>query len=310
MNLQQLRYVQATVKFNLNLTEAANALYTSQPGVSKQIRDFEEELGVEIFERKGKRLTCITEPGKEVVNIIDRIVVELENLRKVADHFSMKDQGHFILATTHTQARYALPPAIQKFKEIYPKVHLALHQASPTHIVKMLIDGDADLGIATEALENHPELISFPCYEWSHILIFPKGHPLEKVNEIDFNELAKYPLITYEPGFTGGSHIDEAFKKNNVSADIVLTAMDADVIKTYVELGMGVGIVASMAFNVDRDANLVSREAKHLFGVNVTRLAIRKSSYLRDFILQFIAIFSPHLTADVVKKAFNGESVV
>ncbi|HET8705270.1 MAG TPA: LysR substrate-binding domain-containing protein, partial [Pseudomonadales bacterium] len=247
MNLQQLRYVQATVKFNLNLTEAANALYTSQPGVSKQIRDFEEELGVEIFERKGKRFTNVTEPGREVVSVIERIMVELENLRKVADHFSMKDQGNFILATTHTQARYALPPAIKTFKESFPKVHLSLHQASPAHIAKMLVDGEADLGIATEALENHPELISFPCYEWSHVIIFPKDHPLAKLEKVEFEDLIKYPLITYEPGFTGGSHIEEAFKKNNVNADIILTAMDADVIKTYVELGMGVGIVASMA---------------------------------------------------------------
>jgi len=306
MNLQQLRYVQATVRFNLNLTEAANALYTSQPGVSKQIRDFEEELGVEIFERKGKRFTNVTEPGREVVNIIDRIMVELENLRKVADHFSMKDQGHFILATTHTQARYALPPAIKQFKESFPKVHLSLHQASPAHIAKMLVDGEVDVGIATEALENHPDLVSFPCYEWSHVILFPKDHPLAQLDTISLEDLTRYPLITYEPGFTGGGHIEDAFKKNNLSADIVLTAMDADVIKTYVELGMGVGIVASMAFNAERDRNLESRDARHLFGPNVTRLAIRKSAYLRDFMLHFIHSFAPHLTAAAVKKALQG----
>ncbi len=295
MNLQQLRYVQAALRFNLNLTEAANALYTSQPGVSKQIRDLEEELGVEIFERKGKRLTGITPPGKEVIEIIGRVVRELDTLRKVADHFSMRDQGHFVVATTHTQARYALPPVIKKFKEAFPKVHLALHQASPMQIAKMLSDGEADIGIATEVLEGQPDLVSFPCYQWSHVALFPKDHPLAQVEQLSLDDLAKYPLITYDRAFSGRSHIDEAFDKHRIVPDVILTAMDADVIKTYVELGMGVGIVASMAFNAQRDLELASRDVSHLFGANITRLAFRKSSYLRAFVLQFIEMFAPDI---------------
>lgn len=293
MNLQQLRYVQAALRFNLNLTEAANALFTSQPGVSKQIRDLEEELGVEIFERKGKRLTGITPPGKEVIEIIGRVLRELDTLRKVADHFSMRDQGHFVVATTHTQARYALPPVIKKFKEAFPKVHLALHQASPMQIAKMLSDGEADIGIATEVLDGQPDLVSFPCYQWSHVALFPKDHPLAQVEKLTLDDLAKYPLITYDRAFSGRSHIDEAFDKHRIVPDVILTAMDADVIKTYVELGMGVGIVASMAFNAQRDLELASRDVSHLFGANVTRLAFRKSSYLRAFVLQFIEMFAP-----------------
>lgn len=301
MNLQQLRYVQAALRFNLNLTEAANALYTSQPGVSKQIRDLEEELGVEIFERKGKRLTGITPPGKEVIEIIGRVVRELDTLRKVADHFSMRDQGHFVVATTHTQARYALPPVIKKFKEAFPKVHLALHQASPMQIAKMLSDGEADIGIATEVLEGQPDLVSFPCYQWSHVALFPKDHPLAQVDQLTLDDLAKYPLITYDRAFSGRSHIDEAFDKHRIVPDVILTAMDADVIKTYVELGMGVGIVASMAFNAQRDLELASRDVSHLFGANTTRLAFRKSSYLRAFVLQFIEMFAPEV--DLTKVA-------
>lgn len=295
MNLQQLRYVQAAVRFNLNLTEAANALYTSQPGVSKQIRDLEEELGVEIFERKGKRLTGVTPPGKEVVEIIARVVRELDTLRKVADHFSMRDQGHFVVATTHTQARYALPPVIKKFKEAFPKVHLALHQASPTQIAKMLSDGEADIGIATEVLDGQPDLVSFPCYQWSHVALFPKNHPLAQQELLTLEDLSKHPLITYDRAFSGRSHIDEAFDKQHIVPDVILTAMDADVIKTYVELGMGVGIVASMAYNAQRDTELEARDVSHLFGSNVTRLAFRKSSYLRGFVLQFIEMFAPDI---------------
>lgn len=301
MNLQQLRYVQAALRFNLNLTEAANALFTSQPGVSKQIRDLEEELGVEIFERKGKRLTGITPPGKEVIEIIGRVLRELDTLRKVADHFSMRDQGHFVVATTHTQARYALPPVIKKFKEAFPKVHLALHQASPMQIAKMLSDGEADIGIATEVLDGQPDLVSFPCYQWSHVALFPKDHPLAQVVKLTLDDLAKYPLITYDRAFSGRSHIDEAFDKHRIVPDVILTAMDADVIKTYVELGMGVGIVASMAFNAQRDLELASRDVSHLFGANVTRLAFRKSSYLRAFVLQFIEMFAPDV--DLTKVA-------
>lgn len=293
MNLQQLRYVQAAVKFNLNLTEAASALYTSQPGVSKQIRDLEEELGVEIFERKGKRLTGITAPGREVVDIIARVTRELDSLRKVSDNFSAQDEGHFVLATTHTQARYALPPVIKRFKEIYPKVHLSLHQGSPAQIAKMLADGEADIGIATEVLDHHPDLTTYPCYEWSHVVVFPKGHALEGREEVTLEDLAAWPLITYDRAFSGRSHIDEAFDRERIVPDLVLTAMDADVIKTYVELGMGVGIVASMAFNAERDTGLSSLDASHLFGGNVTRLAFRSSTYLRGYAVEFIRLFAP-----------------
>ncbi|MCE1244626.1 CysB family HTH-type transcriptional regulator [Oryzomicrobium sp.] len=305
MNFQQLRIVRETLRQDFNLTEVANALYTSQPGVSKHIKDLEDELGVEIFVRRGKRLLGLTEPGKELATVVERMLVDAQNLRRIADHFASRETGHFVVATTHTQARYALPQIIKWFKADYPKVHLALHQGSPREIAEMLVAGEADIGIATEGLNKYPELVTFPCYTWSHAVIVPHGHPLLALPEITLEALADYPIITYHEGFTGRAHIDQAFADAGVVPDIVLSAIDADVIKTYVGLDLGVGIVASMAYDAERDRNLALIPVPGLFPSNTTRLAVRRGTYLRSYAHAFIEKVSPDLGEDVVKSALK-----
>ena len=305
MNFQQLRIVRETLRQDFNLTEVANALYTSQPGVSKHIKDLEDELGVEIFVRRGKRLLGLTEPGKELATVVERMLVDAQNLRRIADHFASRETGHFVVATTHTQARYALPQIIKWFKTDYPKVHLALHQGSPREIAEMLVAGEADIGIATEGLNKYPELVTFPCYTWSHAVIVPHGHPLLALPEITLEALADYPIITYHEGFTGRAHIDQAFADAGVVPDIVLSAIDADVIKTYVGLDLGVGIVASMAYDAERDRNLALIPVPGLFPSNTTRLAVRRGTYLRSYAHAFIEKVSPDLGEDVVKSALK-----
>ncbi len=250
MNFQQLRIIRETVKRNFNLTDVANALFTSQSGVSKHIKDLEDELGVELFVRKGKRLLGLTEPGQELVGIVERILLDTQNIKKLGEQFSNKDKGQLSVATTHTQARYALPKVVTKFKEAFPKVNLMLHEASPTEIVSMLLGGQADIGIATEALQDNAELATFPYYSWHHGVVVPAGHPLEGETTLTLDAISDYPVITYQKGFTGRSRIDEAFAGSGLEPDIVMAALDADVIKTYVELGMGIGIIASMAFEI------------------------------------------------------------
>jgi LysR family cys regulon transcriptional activator len=303
MNLQQLRYVREAVRQGLNLTEAANVLYTSQPGISKQIKELEDELGVEIFVRRGKRLVDLTDPGRVIVQVIERLLAEVDNLRQVGKEFADQDSGALTIATTHTQARYALPRVVQEFREHYPKVRLSLMQGSPTQIAEAVIAGRADVGIATEALDHYPELIALPGYTWQHCVIVPRGHALAKVKKLTLEELAKYPLITYSPEFTGRSHLDEAFVAKGLSMDLVLTALDADVIKTYTELGMGVGIVAGVAIDTKRDAHLHAIDAGHLFGTNTTRVAVKRSAYLRGYTYAFIQAFAPHLTPAVLDEA-------
>lgn len=303
MNLQQLRIVRETVRQDFNLTEVANALYTSQPGVSKHIKDLEDELGVEIFERRGKRLLGLTGPGKELSPVVERILLDTQNLRRIADQYASRETGHFVIATTHTQARYALPQVIKWFKQDYPKVHLTLLQGSPREIAEMLVSGEADIGIATEGLSKVVELASFPCYHWHHAVIVPEGHPLLTEPEISLEALSAYPLITYHEGFTGRGHIDQAFASAGIVPDIVLSAIDADVIKTYVSLGLGVGIVASMAFNAETDRQLRLLPTPHLFPANTTRLGVRRGAYLRDYAYAFIEKVSPDLSEDVVKAA-------
>ena len=305
MNFQQLRIVRETLRQDFNLTEVANALYTSQPGVSKHIKDLEDELGVEIFVRRGKRLLGLTEPGKELATVVERMLVDAQNLRRIADHFASRETGHFVVATTHTQARYALQQIIKWFKADYPKVHLALHQGSPREIAEMLVAGEADIGIATEGLNKYPELVTFPCYTWSHAVIVPHGHPLLALPEITLEALADYPIITYHEGFTGRAHIDQAFADAGVVPDIVLSAIDADVIKTYVGLDLGVGIVASMAYDAERDRNLALIPVPGLFPSNTTRLAVRRGTYLRSYAHAFIEKVSPDLGEDVVKSALK-----
>ena len=303
MNLQQLRYVREAVRQGLNLTEAANVLFTSQPGISKQIRELEDELGIEIFVRRGKRLVALTDPGQMVVQVIDRLLAEADNLRQVGKEFADQDSGALTIATTGTQARYSLPPVVQRFRKQYPGVHLSLLQGTPTQIAEMVCEGRADIAIATEALDHDPDLLARPGYTWHHCAIVPNGHALSKVGRLTLEELAKYPLITYSPAFSGRSHIDEAFAASGLQPDIVLTALDSDVIKTYAELGMGVGIVAAMAFDRKRDSALRAIDAGHLFGTNTTRVAVKRAAFLRGYAYAFIHAFAPHLTRAVVDRA-------
>jgi LysR family cys regulon transcriptional activator len=300
MNFQQLRSVREAARRGYNLTEVANALFTSQPGVSRQIRELEDELGVVIFERNGKRLTGLTGPGKGVLTIIERLLVEAENLQHASQEYADQDSGTLTVAVTHTQARYALPQVVQSFRAAFPNVRIALQQSAPEHIAECVLSGKADIGIATEGLSAFPDLVSFPCYRWSHVVVAPEGHPLLETTPLRIEDLAKHPLITYDVGFTGRSHIDAAFAAAGQAPDIVLTAMDSDVIKQYVSLGLGVGIVASMAFDHGRDRGLRAIEASHLFAPNVTRLAVRRGAYLRAYAYHFIERFAPGFTrADI-----------
>ncbi|MGE5466725.1 MAG: CysB family HTH-type transcriptional regulator [Ignavibacteria bacterium] len=307
MNFQQLRIVRETVRRGFNLTEVANALYTSQPGVSKHIKDLEDELGVELFVRRGKRLLGLTPPGEEIIETVERMLRDAQNLRNIADQFASREQGSLTIATTHTQARYALPEVIKQFKARYPQVHLALHQCSPREIVEMLLSGEADIGIATEAVDGVSDLATFPCYSWHHGVIVPKDHPLARLPALTLEAIAAYPVVTYHEGFTGRSHIDEAFARAGLAVDIVLSAIDADVIKTYVEVGLGIGIVAPMAFSAAKDDGLALLPADHLFPGNTTRLAVHRGVYLRDFARQFAAMVLPPEFAEGLRGLTVGE---
>lgn len=308
MNFQQLRIIRETVRRNFNLTEVANALYTSQSGVSKHIKDLEDELGVELFVRKGKRLLGLTEPGQELVGIVERILLDTQNIKKLGEQFSNTDKGQLSVATTHTQARYALPKIVTQFKKEFPKVNLVLHEASPREIVSMLLEGTADIGIATEALQDAPELATFPFYTWHHGVVVPTGHALAAVTPLTLEAIAEHPIITYHKGFTGRGRIDESFDKNGVVPEIVMEALDADVIKAYVELGLGIGIMASMAFNTVHDPNLTLLDAKHLFKLNTSRIAVRRGTYLRGYAFRFISYCAPELTEAVVRAELEGQA--
>jgi LysR family cys regulon transcriptional activator len=305
MNFQQLRSVREASRRGFNLTEVANALFTSQPGVSRQIRELEDELGVEIFERNGKRLTGLTGPGKGILSIIERLLVEAENLSQASQEYAAQDSGTLTVAVTHTQARYAVPQVVQSFRAAFPGVRIALQQSAPEHIAEWVLSGRADIGIATEGLSEFPGLVSFPCYRWSHLVVAPDGHPILSRTPVRLEDLADHPLITYDVGYTGRSHIDDAFTAAGLAPDIVLTAMDSDVIKQYVSLGMGVGIVASMAFDHGRDKGLRAVEASHLFAPNVTRLAVRRGSYLRAYAYHFIERFAPGCTRSDIERALQ-----
>ena len=305
MNFQQLRIIREAVQRNFNLTEVANALFTSQSGVSKHILDLENELGIELFVRKGKRLTGLTEPGKELVGIVERMLIDAKNIKRLAEQFANRDEGSLTIATTHTQARYALPPVVRRFRESFPKVHLVLHQAGPAEIVSLLQSGEADIGIATESLDSSPAFVSFPFYEWRHAVVVPDGHPLATLPTLTLEALADHPLITYHEGYTGRPRIDATFAAAGLAPDVVMSALDADVIKTYVEVGLGVGIVASMAFDPARDVGLKRLDASHLFELNTTRIAVRRGHYLRGYAYRFLEDCSAALTPDVVKEALE-----
>ena len=304
MNFQQLRSVREAVRCGFNLTEVAALLFTSQPGVSRQIRELEEELGIEIFVRAGKRLTGLTPPGHAVLPIVERLLQDADNLKRAGLDYSSSQEGRLSIAATHSQARYALPHVVRDFRAMFPQVSLHLHQGSPKQVAEMLLSGEADIGVATEALSHYDALVTLPCYRWTHSIVVPPGHALLQQSEpVTLEQLAQYPIITYELGYTGRAHIDEAFAREGIAPDIVLTAMDADVIKTYVELDMGVGIVASIAVDEERDRHLRLIDAGHLFEVNLTRLGLRRGAWLRGYAYQFIESFVPTLTRDVVQKA-------
>ncbi|WP_406622392.1 CysB family HTH-type transcriptional regulator [Acidovorax sp. SDU_ACID1] len=306
MNFQQLRSVRETARRGFNLTEVATMLYTSQPGVSRQIRELEDELGVEIFMRAGKRLTGLTPPGEALLPIVERLLLEAENLRRAGADFTASERGRLSVAATHSQARYALPQVVRDFRALYPQVSLHLHQGSPRQVAEMLLSGEADIGVATEALAGYERLVTLPCYRWSHSVVVPPGHPLlQESGPVTLQALARHPVITYDTGYTGRAHIDDAFAGAGLAPDIVLTAMDADVIKTYVELGMGVGVIASIAFDAERDRHLRAIDARHLFEVNLTRLALRRGAWLRGYAYAFIESFVPTLTADAVRQALQ-----
>ena len=309
MNLHQFRFVQEAVRRNLNLTETARALHTSQPGVSKAIIELEEELGVEIFARHGKRLKRVTEPGAHVLKSIDLIMREVGNLRRIGEQYSKQDSGTLSIATTHTQARYVLPQPVAKLREAFPKVNVSMHQGSPDQVAQMLIDEVAEIGIATESLTQYADLITLPCYEWQHMLVLPVAHPLASKSSITLEDLALEPLITYHPSFTGRTKIDQAFAAKRLAPRIALEAIDSDVIKTYVRLGLGVGIVAEMAIKDDgTNSDLVAISAGHLFGVNVARVAFKRSAYLRNFVYTFAELVSSGLTRGVIEKAMSGHA--
>jgi len=311
VNFQQLRSVREAVRRGFNLTEVAAALHTSQPGVSRQIRELEEELGIDLFMRAGKRLTGLTPPGEVVLPIVERLLLEADNLRRAGADFASVGRGTLTIAATHSQARYALPHAVRDFALAYPDVELHLHQGSPQQVAQMLRGGEADIGIATEALAEYDDLVALPCYAWTHSVVVPHAHPLAQEaragQTLSLLRLAQCPLITYEPGYTGRGHIDEAFRQHSLRPNVVLGAMDADVIKTYVELGMGVGIVASVAYDEERDTALHAIDARHLFATNLTRLALRRGSFLRDYVYDFIQTFAPPLGRAVVEAALRQE---
>ena len=306
MNLHQFRFVQEAARRNLNLTEAAKALHTSQPGVSKAIIELEDELGVDIFARHGKRLKRITEPGQHVLKSIELIMREVGNLKRIGEQYSAQDSGTLSIATTHTQARYVLPPPVARLREAYPKVTISLHQATPHEVARMVIDEVAEIGMATESLADYPDLVTLPCYEWQHVLVMPTSHPLAQKERVGLEDIAHEALITYHPTFTGRSKIDQAFAARKLQPRIVLEAIDSDVIKTYVRLGLGIGIVAEMAMRDDPVGDLVVRPVGHLFGSSVARVAFKRGAYLRNFVYKFAELLSDRLSRDLIARAMTG----
>lgn len=300
MNFQQLRIIRETVRCNFNLTEVANALFTSQPGVSKHIKDLEDELGVKLFIRKGKRLIGITEPGQELLTIVERMLQDASNIKHIAQQFVSSNQGELTIATTHAQACYVLPAVVMQFKQEFPNVQLSLRQGSPGEISRMLLEGEADIAVASEAIEDTPELVSFPYFNWRHGVLVPKGHELENEEALSLKDIARYPIITYHEGFTGRQAIDHAFSKAGVTPNIVLSALDADVIKTYVELGLGIGIVASVAYNPLRDKALALL-GEELFEENTTRIGVKRGHFLRGYAYRFIHLCSDELDEATVR---------
>lgn len=305
MKLHQLRYIREVAKQNLNISEAAEVLHTSQPGVSKQIQLLEEELNLQIFQRNGKRLVGITEPGKVILALAERMLSEVENIKRVGEEFSHEDTGSLTIATTHTQARYRLPSAVKHFMDMYPKVKLTIHQGNPTQVAEQVASGEADIGIATEAISSYEKILCLPLYRWNRCIVVPYGHPLLKDVPLTLKKITQYPLITYDFGFTGSSIVSGVFNKQGLHPNIVLTAIDADVIKTYVNLGLGIGLLANMAYDKERDINLAMIDASHLFPESTTYLGIRRDAYLRGFAYVFIQQLAPDYDKRAVQAALK-----
>ena len=301
MKLQQLRCIYEVVQNQFNISRAAESIHTSQPGVSKQIQLLEEEIGVQLFQRNGKRLSGLSEPGIRVYESIVEIMREVKNIKNVSDEYERKDSGSFTIATTHTQARYKLPVVVESFVKKYPKINLNIHQGDPAQVTAQILNGEADVGIATESISLNDKIFCIPCYSWNRCLVMPKDHPLLRVKDINLNHLATYPMITYDYAFTGSTIVSKVFKEANIQPNIMLTAIDADVIKTYVSLNLGVGLIAEMAFDENKDKNLVSRDVSHLFPTSTTYIGIRQDTFIRGFTFDFIKMFTPHMEENELK---------
>jgi LysR family cys regulon transcriptional activator len=308
MKLQQLKYIWEVAHHDLNVSATAQVLYTSQPGISKQIRLLEDELGIEIFARSGKHLTRITPAGEAVLKVAGDILGKVDSIKQIAQEYSNDKKGSLSIATTHTQARYALPSVIEGFIHDYPEVALHMHQGTPTQIAEMAADGTVDMAIATEGMEHYNDLIMMPCYRWNRSIVVPRDHPLAQKSSISLEDVANYSIVTYVFGFTGRSKLDDAFMKRELKPKVVFTATDADVIKTYVRLGLGVGILAHMAIDPEMDRDLVSIDASHLFEASITKIGMRKGTFLRGFQYRFIERFAPHLTKAVIEEAMSCHS--
>ncbi len=306
MNLQQLRYVQEVARRGLNVSEAAEALFTSQPGVSKQIRLLEAELGVEIFVRHGKRLVDITEPGRQVLAIAERTLRDIESLKQVGDEFANEAVGSLSIATTHTQARYVLPRVVRDFMQRFPQVKLSLHQGNPRQVGDMVLSGEADIAIATEAIADYPDLVTLPCHQWNRCIVATPRHPILREQPLTLEAIARYPIITYDDAFTGRGLINKAFLGRGLKPNVVLSAIDSDVIKTYVAMDLGIGILARMAYDPAVDKGLGMLDASHLFESSTTRVGLRRNAYLRGYMYAFIELFAPHLTRRMVDVALAG----
>lgn len=302
MKLQQLRYIWEVAHHDLNVSQTAQSLYTSQPGISKQIKLLEDELGVEIFSRRGKHLTRITPAGESILKTAGEIMRKVESIKSVAQEFCDENKGALAVATTHTQCRYVLPPVIKQFIDKFPDVALHMHQGTPMQISELAADGTADFAIATEALDLFSDLVMMPCYSWNRVVLVPRDHELAQISKLSLEDLSKYPLVTYTFGFTGRAKLDEAFTARGLSPRVVFTAADADVIKTYVRMGMGVGIVASMAHDPIKDDDLVALDASHLFEPSITKIGFRRGSFIRGYMFDFIQMFAPHLTRELVEE--------
>lgn len=306
MNLQQLRYVFEVARCGLNVSEAAEALFTSQPGVSKQIRQFEAELGIDIFVRHGKRLVGVTEPGKHILQIAERMLRDVDNLKQVGDEFSNESEGSLSIATTHTQARYALPAVVRAFLERYPRVKLSLHQGNPRQVSEMVLNGEADVAIATELIPDEADLVTLPCQQWNRCIVAVPRHPILQEKPLTLEAIARHPLITYDDAFTGRSKVNKAFLGRGLKPNVVLTALDSDVIKTYVAMDLGIGILARMAWDPAEDRKLGMIDAAHLFESSTTRLGLRRNAFLRGYVYAFIELFAPHLSRRMVDAALTG----